>query len=507
MKRIITLLLLTLLLMNLAGLSYAQSDKLFDETLEFSILSTIWSPYSTETNLIASIEEATNTKIDIEWAPREDFGTKVNALLATAKLPDVIIGANTLNLLEQGAILQLDAYYTEEYAPNILKTLTDSDYVRLRNVNDGHIYTLVSVFDFPPLASFAVRGDWLEKLGMNEPENWEDWLMYWRAVRDNDMNEDGDSTNEIPIAGSAAPLMNSFGIVQGFASFGNDEAPFCYMPDGSYNLITEHPNYEAYMKAMKELYAEGLLDPEFATRDMSAWYKVIDSGLGGSMWCAAEQAKLSSQVLRQSNPEATIICCPPPKGPLGDQVTPARNKIGPVGVITIAAKDKVGEIVKFFDWLYSDEGAHLMNYGVEGIHHQVIDGQPKLVSPYVDSFVEARGAGLIFQPWPFLWLEDNYMQILLTGKTYDELDDLTKVFYDGLFMNEPYFQGSAPTLVTDAFAEYSADIIPVLREMRANYITGRLTWDEYQSKYEQLKGQGLQEIIDDANEAWKVVGF
>lgn len=503
MKRRLAILLGALLLLAMLPHAVAE-EKLFTEPVEISILAVTWSPYSTETTLIPYIEEATGAKLNMEWAAREDFDTKVNALLATGKLPDMIIGATTVQLIDQGAIIPLTEYYTEEYAPNILAALEPGDYVTLRNVNDGEIYTLTSVFDFPPIYSFGVRQDWLDALGMDMPQDWDGWLAYWRGVRDNDVNGDGDVTNEIPIAGSVDQFLNSFGIVvDGLNAKANY---FCYMPDGSYGVIQEHPNYEAYLTAMAELYAEGLLDQEFATREMSDWYKVVDSNLGGSCWIAAEQAKLSSQVLRETDPNATFVCAPPPKGPLGDQLVPARNKVSAIGTVTIAGEEKAGDIVRLFDWLYSDEGAKLMNYGIEGVHHDVVDGAPKLISPYVDSFVEARGAGMIFQPFPFLWLQDNYMQILLTGKTYEELDDLTKVFYDGLFMQEPYFAPRAPTLVTDAFTEYNADIFPTLRELRANVIAGRITLDDYKAQYEQLKGLGLQAIIDDATEAWAVVG-
>ncbi len=504
LKRLLVLFLAMSLLLGMASAAAGEEAPLFEETLEISILAQTWSPYSTETTLIPEIEKATNTKITIEWAPRQDFDTRVNALLATGDLPDVIIGADTVKLIEQGAILPLTDYYTEEYAPDILNALNNKDFVSLRNVNDGEIYTFAYTFDFPSIFAFMVRQDWLDQLGMDIPSDWDGWLTYWRAVRDNDMNGDGDPSNEIPIAGSVDQMMMSFGIVVDGLNASNNY--FCYMPDGSYGLIQEHPNYAAYLTAMNELYEEGLLDREFATRDMAGWYKVMDSNLGGSCWIAAEQCKLTSQVLRQTDPNATAVCCPPPKGPLGDQIVPARNKVSARGVVTIAAEDKVADIVRFFNWLYSDEGAYLMNYGVEGIHHEVVDGKPKLISPYVDSFVNARGAGLIFQPFPFLWLEDNYMQILLTGKTYDELDDLTKNFYDGLFMQEPYFQPVAPTLVTDAFTEYSADIFPALREMAANVIAGRMTIEDYNVQYEQLKKQGLQAIIDDATAAWAIVG-
>ena len=135
----------------------------------------------------------------------------------------------------------------------------------------------------------------------------------------------------------------------------------------------------------------------------------------------------------------------------------------------------------------------------------MIDGKKKLVSPYIDSFVNARAAGLIFQPFPFLWYADSYMQILLNGKTYEELGDTQKIFYDGLFMNDPYFVKAAPLLTTAAYAEYNSDIANTLSEAEANCITGEITLDEFWQIYESTKENGMSEIIEQAAEAWKLV--
>jgi putative aldouronate transport system substrate-binding protein len=507
MKRTISLILALILALGVACGAFAEGDTLFDETVEISILCTTWSPYSTETTLVDEIEKLTNTKLNIEWAAKEDFGTKVNSLMATGDLPDVIIGneTNLISMIDQGAIVPLTDYYNGESMPNITAALDDGDYVSLKNVNDGEIYTFASVFDFPPVSAFMVRGDWLEKLSMDVPDTWDAWMAYWYAVRDNDMNGDGDATNEIPLTCSALQMMMFYGIAVDAMASANHY--FCYMPDGGYGVIEEHPNYKAYLEMSSFLYAEGILDPEFATRDMSSWYKVMDSGIAGSMFGAAEQAKLSSQTLQTMDPDAIVICTEPVTGSVGDKIMSSRNKVNKLGTVTIAGEEKIEDIVKFFDWFFSEQGETLINYGVEGVHHEVKEnGERKLLSPYVDSFVDARGAGLIFQPFPILWNQDNYMQILLTGKSYDELDELTKVFYDGLFVSEGYFAKVAPTLVTDAYAQYGVDIFAALYELRANAIAGRITMDAYWDQYEALKPMGLQAIIDGAAAAWAQVG-
>ena len=101
----------------------------------------------------------------MEWALQTDFDTRVQTVLASSDLPDVIRGASLLPLLDQGAIIPLDPYLTQENTPNILAALNDSDYVFLRNVSDGCIYEIPNVFDFAPINSWVIRTDWLEQMG------------------------------------------------------------------------------------------------------------------------------------------------------------------------------------------------------------------------------------------------------------------------------------------------------------------------------------------------------
>lgn len=479
----------------------------FAETFAFSILSTIWSPYDAESTLISDIMRLTNSDIKMEWAPTQDFGTKVNTLLSSNTLPDIIMGVpDMISLIDQGAILPLDDYYNETVMPDVMAIINPEDYPYIRNVNDGHIYSLLYTFDFPPGRSWIMRQDWLDKVNLELPKTWNDWLTVWRAVRDQDANSDGNATNEIPIVGGAWQLAPAFGIVAGEVASGVG-GQFCKMPDGGYSLIYEHPNYRSYLENMAMLYKEKLLDQEFTTRNYAECCKAMDANIGFITLSWAEQAKLSSVVLRQNIPAATVQCIVPVTGPAGDQYIMARNKFGNRGVVTVSAEkdDKVEKIMRFFNWLYTDDGARLMNYGVEGTHHALVNGTPVLKAPYIESFVNARKGGLIFQPFPFYWLQDNYMQILLQGKAYAELDDVTKIFYDGLFLNEPYFAYVPPTLVTQAYSQYSADLMPRMRELEANAIIGSITVDQFYTEYAALKGKGLADIIKQASEAWQMV--
>jgi len=495
MKKTLSLILALSMLLTLCPLIAASAD----DDCDFTIMTSYWKPFDPDNNLVKYVEEATGIKVKIDYQLSSDYATKVNSVLMGTNIPDVIIGASAGSLLNEGAIIPLTEYYTEAYMPNIVAGLKDSDYVYLKNASDGEIYSFPYKHDMPEAMSFIIRTDWLKNVGLEKPQTWEDWLRVWRAFRDEDANGNGDKTDEVPFTGNAYSLMPAFGIPVSCQSQGNYVTR---LPDGSYNLIWEHPNFRTYLENMAMMYAEGLLDVEFASRTLTESYAVMNSGIGGSMQAFAEQSLVTTNALREVDPAAKCECIEPVQGPLGDKLIPARSTISQKGCVTTAGKDKIDKICRFFDYLWSEEGMTLMNYGVDGIHFKYdAEGKPRILSPYVDSFANARGAGLNFQMLPTCWTVDSYVQILTQGKTYEELPEANKFFYDGLFMNDPYFVNLAPQLATDAYSEYSADVIPAVRELQANAIAGRISVDDFFSGYEALKSQGLQEIIDANAEA------
>jgi ABC-type glycerol-3-phosphate transport system substrate-binding protein len=371
---------------------------------------------------------------------------------------------------------------------------------------DGHIYTITGIVDIQGSHSWMIRKDWLDKLGLKEPSAWNEWLAVWRAFRDNDMNGDGDKSNEIPLsldmAGSrtVAALMWAFGILS------SPDGQFCVY-DNRYMPVYEHPRYAEFLKAVAGLYQEGILDREFATRTQADLFTIMDSGLCGSTMTWAERASISTTTNRANNPAAFWRTIAPPKGPSGDQYIQARDWRNTSYSITTAAEKagKAERIVGAFDYLFSDKGVELYSYGVAGQTFDLVNGKPVLrQSLLTDSFTSYRTAGLGYTPIPGIWSEDAYMQCLNKGLPYDQLADQVKSFYDGLFtVNKAYYFSQPETLSTEAYTRYQADLITngvcVLRD-RA--IAGQITADQFAAQYQALKPRGFQQIIDQGAAAW-----
>jgi len=473
-----------------------------------------WAPHplpAEDSIIFKTIAETQNVKFTFDWRQASDYGAQVATLLASGKLPDLLdpSGYGIMALVKEGAIIQLDGYL-EKYGKNIIAAIGESNMASWKSA-DGHIYNIPGIYmNLKGAQSMMIRKDWLDKLNLKEPSTWNEWLTVWRAFRDNDMNGDGDKSNEIPLcleAGdngerSMASLLCAFGIQA------SEDTQFCIY-QGRYIPVYEHPRYLEFLEAVAGLYKEGILDKEFTTRTMNEQFKIMDNGLCGSTMTWAERASISTTVNREAgNRNALWKCVAPIKGPYGDQSTQARDwRCTPGLCITISAEKagKVEGIIKFFDWFFSAKGIELYSFGVEGKTFDYVSGKPVLKPAIIaNRFTSMRAAGLDYEPFPGIWTVEAYMQCLTSGQSYNQLPDMVQSFYDGLFtVNNDYFYFQPDTLETDAYVSNRASLITTgVCVLRDRCIAGQITPAQFKSQYDALKGRGFQAIIDQGAAAY-----
>ena len=513
MKKTLSLLLSLVMLLSIGSALADKSPNLyFEKELSITGMGIHFNNYPTEfdgTYFFPSILERTNARVQIDWRVIDNYATQVATTLASGKLPDIMVAGayGVSNLASEGAIIPLDDYL--DLMPNIAAAVGEDRMAAWREA-DGHIYTIPTIVNVPGSQSVMIRQDWLDALGMKAPETWEEWLALWRGIKANDLNGNGDPNDEIPLAlemgangeRSMASLLNAFGIAA------SADTQFCVLPDGTYSLVYEHPRYPEFLQAVQDLYKEGLLDQEFATRTQAELFTAMDSNLVGTTMTWAERAKLSTYSNREGgDKDALWSCVAPITGPYGDRMTQERNAVAKVWSITAEAEKagKVEDIIKLFNWNFSEEGIILYNYGLEGVHHDVVDGKYILKPEYVaNGFVDYRVAGMEFEPFGGVWLTDAFTQCLFAGKSMDELDDAAQSFYNGLaVVNNDFFYPMPQSLETEAYTDYRAETITTgVCVARDQAIAGQMSVDEFFKQYESLKGRGLQDIIDQGAAAY-----
>ena len=458
-----------------------------------------------------AIEAMTGVHVSVDWQEEEGYSSAVATTLLTSRkdLPDIINPTDfgVMDLADDGLIVPPDDYL--ELMPDIVRAVGE-EHMDAWKASDGHIYTIPSVSTIQGSFSMMVRQDWLNALDLEVPETWEEWLTYWRGVRDHDLNGNGDPADEIPIALAEGPdgersltlLLNAFGIAA------SNDTQFCLLDNGTYTMIYEHPRYPEFLKAVAGLYAEGILVEGYESFSYSSIEEMMgDNTLGSTMTFAASGSQ--TEVLREAgNEDALWLSVKPVAGPYGDRMIQERELVSPVWCITAGAYEngKAEDIIRFFNWCYTQEGSWLYNYGIEGISYTIQDGKPVLDKELVaNGFSDYRAVGINYEPFGGYWLQDAYMQCLFAGETKEKLTDIQRETYQGLFViNNEFFYSQPSTIETDSYVKYRASLITEgVCKLRDQAIRGEISMDEFWSGYELLKEKGLGKIITDAGDYYK----
>lgn len=228
------------------------------------------------------VEKECNVDLTFEeYAGGTDVATQITTTVAARQeLPDILFGVG----LNQGAItrygkdgyfVDLTKYYEDkEGASKIFwdrmnNELTDYErelvWNKLVDAETGGIYgvpcvetSLIDKMRFQPW----INQQWLDDLGMKAPTNTDELLEFLRAVKKNDMNKNGDPTDEIPLFGVQGGLGSRpiTWLINMFLYY-NSSKPYCLDANGKVYAAYTTDEYREALKFIRQLYTEGLLSP------------------------------------------------------------------------------------------------------------------------------------------------------------------------------------------------------------------------------------------------------
>ena len=257
-------------------------------TLFVGDIGNLVSSYDYKDNLFTKkIVDETGINLEFIASSGADSVERLNVLLSTGDYPDLIIrpSSGTTYYLtmsdmafyaKEGIFIPLDQYDPMSF-PNI-KAAFD-EYPAFNDIlrgPDGKLYALPTVNDCIHCRygnnNQLYYQPFIQKYGQKLPETLDEFTTYLRWVRDNDVNENGDPSDEIPLAFDVDTLRIA---IETFAK--------CYMPfvnannyfglarDGN-QVIEQYkdPRFREALKYMAGLYAEKLIYPDSFTQPRQA---------------------------------------------------------------------------------------------------------------------------------------------------------------------------------------------------------------------------------------------
>lgn len=322
------------------------------------------------------LTEKTGVRLKTEYPVAADDQT-VALMIAAQDYPDMIYAKGDANsLIDAGALIDMTDLI-KEYGPNIKKMYGD-EFEKLRySEEDPSIYQL---------SSYAVGGTFLENSGTAQIQwavlkenNYEipDTLeKFEKMIKDymaaHPTTEEGMPTIGLSLSAADWHWMITLGNPSGYIAEGAPDNGQ-WLIDEDYNAMYKFRSDKVreYYRWLNRMYHEGVLDPEFATQTYEDYIAKIASGrvvaLTDTDWDYSDGEKIliADGKLDKTYAGLPLAMDENTKAPsLMYQGLPTGQGVG----ITTSCKDPVAAI-KFLDYLCSDEGQVLVNWGIEGVNY------------------------------------------------------------------------------------------------------------------------------------------
>lgn len=455
-------------------------------------------------------EELSNIHINWTMVPSADFTERRNLMFATDDLPDAIYRAS-MNMSDltkyagEGSILPMNEYFAE--CPNLTAFYERHPDVVASVSIDGSIYGTGYYNEHPALAVGArlfVNQTWLDKLGVAMPTTIDEYTDLLRAFQANDMDGDGDPTNEIPLCladDAVDTLINVFAGSFGLANHGIKEQYIDLDADGNIRFYPASEEYREMLRWLNTLYTEGLLDQECFSIAYEQFVANGTTGIVGS-FPYVNVTLMGDQGDNYAGLPGALT------GPNGDKIFSSTASVVYTAGAFVLCPDNPDPLLnmKWLDYFYGVDGAELLFMTEKGLLYDTDENGRNYYVDYVannpDGLTMSQVVGQ-YTSWsgggsPAL-LIDNYF---IGGETLPIPLAAANAMMP--YLPETIWEAfSYTTAETEEKTVLFNDIDSYIEESRANFITGRASldtdWDTYLGELDKMQ---LASYIDIVNAAY-----
>lgn len=416
-----------------------------------------------------------------------------NLMVASETLPDVITEPNRYDGSSDAA-LDEGVYYDitdliEENAPDYYELANRPENFRDCYSDTGRIggFWEIAEEEFPPNSGLFIRQDMLEAVGMTAPETYDELHDVLAAIKD---RYGAESPYWLGYDLFGTSLSGGMGVGNGFINR-DGKAEHTVLTDG----------FKDYISLLKNWYDEGLIYGDFYslldnsvesdaarlrlvnTDNVAVWYS----------WC--------EDIIHYSpeNPDYAYAAITDPvmvKGEVNHLAGGIDIRINNTSGWTLSGtigRDKAALICQLANYLYTDEGALLANWGIEGESFEyddsgepmwtdVVMNNPKLMTNVaIGVYAVFRGANRV----DLAKFNQNARTI------YKEYCDIWSV-QDNAW-NMPNL--SMTSQEQERYSSINADIDTMMDENLVRFVLGDRPLSELDAFIEELRSLGLDEMV------------
>lgn len=466
-----------------------------------------------EAEAVKYLEELTNVHIDFTNFTSDNYKDQYSLMVASGDMTDIIYAAagsypgGASAAVEDEVLINLDEYM--EYAPHYAAMLEEFPDVRKAIYTDeGYLPAFYSIYDENARFSsgMVVRQDWLDELGMNVPVTYDDYHDVLSAFK-------SEYNCASPILMGYNGMIGGDWLIAGYGVVGMLFAtPFDnYMPfyvDGTeVKFGPMEEGYKEYLTMLNQWYSEGLFSEKFLQDTngnmMSADYinQIIGGDVGMAVVATSSVEGLANSAVDE-NFELTGVADAVKNE--GDLVN-FGAELSHIGAEMLSISTSCEDIELAMRWIdvgYTEVGAYISNYGVEGYSYEInSDGVPEFTDLVInnESLTVTEAISVYTPRFMSAITYVSASDCLYTEKTFEAMK---------AWGSNRSGEGTYPALAimtadeTDTFNTTWSDIAVVVTESTVKFITGDRDLAEYDDFVSTLESMGIEECISLKQDAY-----
>lgn len=466
-------------------------------------------PYAENGLLFQEIEKRFGVRFNVTTVAT-DYGTKMDLLLASNEMPDVMQMNNSFssvmaNFAWTGIFYDFKEVM-EEKLPNYYALYNSNPSMAMYD-SDGHAYVLLKVkADEEGLCNFGInlRMDLVEAIGKEMPTTMDEYFDVLVALKEA-------YPDSVPFSSRAGTWSLVWSPMANYL-FGTGAGMYFEPTINAWTYGQANESFKSMLDWYARLYAAGALDIDYATMNNQLWMEGCNTGKILSFIEGNWGPDVFQRNLRNGGVENALY--PEIPAPVNNVTGTARgmqyNRIDLSGSLVVNADVKEPDrLLEVLDWMYSDEGTVISNWGTEGVTFEYDEnGQPVYIESAVKEIQANNPDNYYFEMWGKIGGGQNGFCVRPKNTVCGRQLRTIGGEEQGELLNDPNYDpySVAPSLTAEE-TETCADILNLAEnycnEFYDAIITGEKPVDEWDNVIAHLYDEiGIQKVIDIYNAAY-----
>ncbi len=440
--------------------------------------------FSYEDNqVLDKIAEITGVTLAYEIPPMSNYTERLQVVMAADEMCDVSytwgFGATTYQKWAEDGLIWDVTDMIGDY-PNLMANIPQNQWDAAR-CEDGRIYAVPKPHQ-DSVYGIGINTDWLNKLVDGKvPANLEELEAFGKLVAESDPDANGQKDTFLF---SPPGVWGDGWIVQAFMPYvGGSVLPKLPDFDGEYKIRQKMDGYLPYLRWFRDMYAQGLIDPEFFTNntydDRTKFQQNRTAICALTVGQNITTSLVNGMVGEDVDPDLfsqyiTLAPCMKPDGQDKANVEQSASNWGGWMISANVDEETVRRILGFLDWANTEEGWLMMNGGVQGHNYDTYDPETKTVTKTQEEREFDKEIN------SYASMASGLGGIMLQSVTAGDEISLKRAVYNTNELKDfltTVNVVSVPSISFPAYTQFTADnpdLVDRLTNMEENFVTGNI---------------------------------